>query len=73
MEQSTIPLIRYIQNGLNNSPYFASSPPELCKQQSSFSLHTAAVSHFAPTKALLSGAELTACARNQFNIFTDKK
>lgn len=36
-------------------------------------MHTTAVSHFTPTIALLSGAELTACAKNQFNIFIDKK
>lgn len=36
-------------------------------------MHTTAVSHFTPTIVLLSGREVTACAKNQFNIFTDKK
>lgn len=62
-----------VQDSLNNSLYFILSSSQLPKQKSSFSMHTREVSHFTPTIALLSGTKLTACAKNQFNIFTDKK
>lgn len=62
-----------VQDSLHNSLYFILSSPQLPKQKSYFSMHTRAVSHFTPTIVLLSRTKLTACAKNQFNIFIDKK